>query len=633
VSLFSQASPVFPSPSPRRSRRAVPLAALLCLALGTSLSPLAAQTQSSSSSSSSSSSVPQSSSSGNSTLAAPDNTPNVSPLSRSASITAGGSATTLETSEPLFDLAVALNACGYDDDLAHSDPVRQAIRSDVQTAVAASPEAQAAHTALCAYIDRHQLNDPGLNLAQYISLSLYLSPPPQLTPTLDQTQMPPDSTQVVNILPLLRTFAESIQLHTLWVKYRPQYEELVARVHDPLTQIIIGTNRYLNLPVSGYDGRRFLVLLEPLLAPSATNARIYGSDYIVVTSPAAQPKGSIRFDQVRHTYLHYVIEPLIYSRASAMNRLQPLLKTVQDAPLDFNYKSDIVALITECMIKAVEAHTMAVDLPLPVKPDPQAQHDRVAEERYTAEMIIYERQSEATRRNAVDLDMRHGWVLTQYFYDALATMQRDGTGLNDDIGPIVYGMDISREQHRDQQIAFLPDTTQEVVHHAPRQLIGLDLAESKLMTGDMDAATAIANKVLAETGPGHDEDHARAHYLLARADLLDQNPEQAVIEFHAALDVSRDPRTLAWCHIYLGRLYDMQQVPDRRKALAEYHLALNLRDDRPDTKAAAESGIKAPFALPKRDHTSSDQQDDDNTPFDPTGKAEKEAYRPPPPPQ
>jgi tetratricopeptide (TPR) repeat protein len=625
VSLFSQAAPL--ASSLRRNPAACALA--LLLAIAASAAP--AQT-----SASSSSSAQQSSSSGNSTLASPDNTPNVSPLSRSSSITAGGSATTLETSEPLFDLAVALNACGYDADLDHSDPVRKAVRADVDAAIAASPDAQAAHTALCGYISRHNLADPGLNLAQYISLSLYLSPPPELTPTVDETELPPDSTQVVNILPLLRTFDQAIELHTLWIKYRPQYEELVALVHDPLTHIILNTNRYLNLPVSGYDGRRFLVLLEPMLSPSATNARIYGSDYIVVTSPSATPKGSIRLDQVRHTYLHYVIEPLIYSRTSAMNRMEPLLKTVQDAPLEFNYKSDIVALITECMIKAVEAHTMAIDLPLPVRPDPSAQRvDRVDQERYDAEMLIYERQAEATRRNTVDLDMRHGWVLTQYFYEQLAAMQRDGTSLNDDIGPMVYGMDISREAHRDQQIAFVPDPTQEILHRAPRQLTGLDLAETKLLTGDMDGAVAIANKILAETGPQHTEDHAGAHYLLARADLLSQDPEKAVTEFHAALDISRDPRTLAWCHIYLGRLYDMEQVPDRKRALEEYHLALNLRDDRPDTKAAAESGLKAPFALPKREHFSTDQDSnadsDDNTPIDPTGKAEKDAYRPPPP--
>jgi hypothetical protein len=72
----------------------------------------------------------------------------------------------------------------------------------------------------------------------------------------------------------------------------------------------------------------------------------------------------------------------------------------------------------------------------------------------------------------------------------------------------------------------------------------------------------------------------------------------------------------------------MQQEPDRKRAVAEYRLALNLRDDRPDTKAAAESGLKAPFEPPKREAAAPD--DDDNTPVDPTGKAEKDAYKPPP---
>ncbi len=149
-----------------------------------------------------------------------------------------------------------------------------------------------------------------------------------------------------------------------------------------------------------------------------------------------------------------------------------------------------------------------------------------------------------------------------------------------------------------------------------------------MMKGDHDGAEAIAKKILAEPAG----DHAGAHYLLGRLDLLEQNPEQAVIDLNAALETSRDPRTLAWCHIYLGRLYDMQQEPDRKKALAEYHAAMNLRDNQPDTKAAAESGLKAPFALPKREHASSDE-DDADAPLDPTGKAEKEAYKPPPPPQ
>ena len=539
------------------------------------------------------------------------------------SVEAGGSAVTLETSEPLFYLASALNLCGYDDGLDQSDPVRAKVRADIESAAIATPEAADSRRALCEYVHTHQLTDAGLNLAQYVSLALYVTPPPDLAPAADETDLPPDSTQVVNILPLLRTFAEQVHLHAIWIKYRPEYEALIDLVHDPLTRTILNTNIYLKLPASSYDGRRFLVLLEPMLAPAATNARIYGNDYTVVVSPLATPPGTVKMEQIRHTYLHYEVEPLVYSRATAMNRLQPLLRTVQDAPIDFNYKSDIVSLITECMIKAIEAHTMDVGLPKPVRPE---SHERVDQERYTGELAVYDRQTEAARRSASDLAMRQGWVLTGYFYDALNQMQRDGSSLKDAIGQMVYGMDIGREAHHDQQITFLPETTHDVVRRAPRQPIGLDLAEMKLFKGDKDGASEIAEKVLASPSG----DHARANYLIARINLLDQEPDDAVTHFHAALETSRDPRTLAWCHIYLGRLYDMQQTPDRKKAVAEYHLALNLRDDRPDTKAAAEAGIRAPFAPPKRE-AMPDTGDNDNTPVDPTGKAEKDAYKPPPP--
>ena len=583
------------------------------LSIAALLPSVALQSQSSSSSSSSGSTPDKES---DSTLARP--------LPRRPQVEAGGSAITLETSEPLFDIAVALNACGYDTDLEHSDPVRTKVRADVEAASLATTGATASRVAICDYITKHELTDGGLNLAQYVSLALFLAP--NLSLNASETDLPPDSTQVVNILPLLRTFVEQTQLHALWIKYRPVYEGLVERVHDPLTRTVLNTNIYLKLAVSSYDGRRFLVLLEPMLAPSATNARIYSNDFIVVTSPSNDPDALVRMEQIRHTYLHFEVEPLVYSRAAAMNRLSPLLKTVQDAPIDFNYKSDIVSLIAECMIKAVEAHTMDVGIPHPAKPASHA--DRPEQERYTAQMAVYERQSEAARRAAADLSMRQGWVLTGYFYDRFNEMQRDGSSLKDSIGQMVYGMDVDRERHTDERISFLPQTTHDVVKRTPRKLTGLDLAEMQLMKGDKDGANEIAEKILADPSG----DHAKANYLIARIDLLDQNPDDAVTHLHAALDISKDPRTLAWCHIYLGRLYDMQQSPDRKRALSEYRLALNLRDDRPDTKAAAEAGLRAPFAPPKREATPEQtSQDDDNTPLDPTGKAEKEAYKPPPP--
>jgi tetratricopeptide (TPR) repeat protein len=578
----------------------------LCLAAALFLCPLAgtATAQSDSSSSSSTSTVTK-----GSKTASP-------PAPRIAQPEAGGSAITLETNEPLFELAVALNVCGYDANLANSSPVRQEVREEINQELAASPAARDSRDALCGYVREHTLADNALNLAQYISLALYLTPPPELTPTVDETELPADSTQVVNILPLLRTFSQDVHLHAIWIKHRPEYEELVNKIHDPLTKMILNTNIYLRLPVSSYDGRRFLVLLEPMLSPATTNARIYTNDYIVVASPAADPPAAVRMDQIRHTYLHYEVEPLIYARAAAMDRLLPLLKPVQDAPLDFTYKSDIVALLTECLIKAVEARTMDVGIAKPKRPDAVKQRTEI--EQYEAEMTAYDRQAEAVRRKTVDLDMRQGWVLVDYFYDKLGQMEKDSISLKEDIGEMVYGMDVDRERHRDEQIVFLPEGTHDLVRRAPRQVSGLDLAEMKLLKGDLDGASTLAKTALDDPKG----DHGQAHYVMARVNLMQREPDAAMEDFQQTLQLSKDPRTLAWSHIYLGRLYDV--VPDRDKAVAEYQAALTVRDSQPDTKAAAEKGLKQPFTNPNGPAPKSDEE-----PLDPSGKAEKQAYHPP----
>jgi tetratricopeptide (TPR) repeat protein len=550
---------------------------------------------------------------------------------------AGGSAITLETSESLYYVAAALNACGYDAGLAESSPIRQKVRDEINEELAASAPARDARDAVCTFIREHALNDPGRSLAQYVSLALYLGPPPLLTPTVDESDLPPDATQVVEVLPLLRTFAEAVRLDALWFEHHPEYEGFVDRIHDPLTTMVLSTNIYLRLPASGYEGRRFLALLEPMLSPAATNARIYGDDYVVVVSPAAQPPASVPMDLIRHTYLHFTIEPLVYASPGAMDRLLPLLKSVQDAPLEFYYKSNIDLLLTECLIKAVEAHTMDVGIPVPAKPN--AVKDRSDFDRYQGEMTVYDRQAEAVRRKAVDLDMRQGWVLVDYFYGKLGAMEKEGSSLKDNIGQMVYGMDVDRERHRDEQIAFLPEGAggdlvfRDPVHRTPRALTGLDLAEAKLMKGDLDGADELAEAAL-KTNPAN----AEAHYVLGRIDLMEGDPDEALDHLTQTVQLSHDPRTIAWAHIYLGRMHDIARdpnnpdeiLPQRDKAIAEYQAALANRDSQPDTKEAAEKGIKQPFTLPKRTVAPTGQQDNSDA-LDPSGKAEKESYRPTPP--
>jgi tetratricopeptide (TPR) repeat protein len=517
-----------------------------------------------------------------------------------------GPTVSLETSEAMFDIGVALNACGYDQGLDESDPVRKRIRDEVNQATQASAEARDDRDKLCLFIDQHRLTEPAHNLAQYVSLALYLTPPPEMTPSVEEQDMPPDAIGVEPILPILRRFANAIDLHVIWVENRPAYEEATSRLHNPLTQMIVGTNYYLKTPASTYSGRRFLVVLEPLLSPEETNARVYGPDYVVVASPK---NGQISMDLVRHAYLHYEIEPLLYARENTVDeRMMPILKAVQDAPLEYEFKNDIVALVIECMIKAIEARTMDTGIP-DVRIPPNLPHSEA--DQYEHARSIAQQKMEAVRQFAVNRSMNQGYVLTQYFYSQLRNFEKTPEGLDEAIGPMVYGMDISIETHRAREVTFDQRGEGEVMSRAPQrppQPKELDVAEMKLMKGDVAGAADLAQKAL----DSHSGDAGKADFILARVDLMSGKIDDAQAAFRNTLTASKDPRMLAWSHIYLGRILDVEEKRD--DAVLEYGAALAVRDGQPETKQAAEAGLKQPFALPHRAQPSEDNDEEQDAP-------------------
>ncbi|HTV16204.1 MAG TPA: hypothetical protein VME68_15895 [Acidobacteriaceae bacterium] len=514
-----------------------------------------------------------------------------------------GPTVSLETSEAMFEMAVALNACGYDAGLDESAPVRKQVRDEVNQALIGSARARDDLDKLCVFIDQHRLDDPGRTLAQYVSLALYLTPPPEMTPSVESEDLPPDASGVEEILPILRKFADDLELHVIWVENRPAYESLASQLHGPLSEMIQQTNYYLKMPAATSNARRFLVVLEPMLSPEETNARVYGPDYVVVASPK---DGQIRMNLVRHAYLHYEIEPLLFAREDSLDRLLPLLKVVDDAPLQFTFKSDIVALVIESMIRAIEARTMETGVPAVKVPAglSKSESDPYERAQHEAQLKIA-----AIRQQNVDHSMAQGYVLTQYFYDQLISFERNPESLSEAIGPMVYGMDMSTEIHRAKQITFDTHGEDDPMSRAPVPLKGLDLAEMKLMKGDVAGAGEIAQKALAS----HSGDAGQADFILARADLMSGKTRDAQAAFQNAVSDSKDPRTLAWSHIFLGRILDAQGEacgrqggdPDdchalRDQAVTEYKAALTVRDGQPDTKSAAENGIRQPFALPRR---------------------------------
>jgi hypothetical protein len=516
-----------------------------------------------------------------------------------------GPTISLVSSESVFLMASALNACGYDEGLDDSAPVRKRVRDEMNQALARSEDARKARDRMCLYIAQHRMTGTEKDVSQYISLALYLTPPPELETAAELTEMPPDSTQVVEILPLLRDFVSAVDLHGTWLGVHHVYDEEVSHLHDPLYQMVNSTNLYLKMPFDSYNGRRFVVVLEPMLSPRVVNARIYGTDYVVVVSPV---DGHIRMTDVQHTYLHYLIEPLLFSRANAIDRLQPILKEVRETPMDFRFRSDTVALTIECLIKAIEAHNMDTGVPLYKIP---AGVERSDLPKYERERQVSQQKAEAVRQAQVKHDMAQGFVLTQYFYEQLSLFEKDPASLKDSIGEMVYGMDVDQQVHRARQMDFDKQADADVLERSkPHKLEGLDLAEARLAAGDIGTASAMARQALTMHSDTLQSvaDTARANFILARAAILTGHPSEAITRFQTTLATTKEPRLLAWSHIYLGRMLDLECKRDQ--AVSEYKLALASRDGQQDTRLAAERGVKAAYSVQGHSCDEDDADDD-----------------------
>ena len=85
--------------------------------------------------------------------------------------------------------------------------------------------------------------------------------------------------------------------------------------------------------------------------------------------------------------------------------------------------------------------------------------------------------------------------------------------------------------------------------------------------------------------------------------------EQAIDDFQKTLATSKEQRLLAWSHIYLGRMLDLDCKRDQ--ALSEYKLALTERDGQQDTRLAAERGASHAYSV--NGHTCDEDADEDTS--------------------
>jgi tetratricopeptide (TPR) repeat protein len=464
----------------------------------------------------------------------------------------------------LFTVLTAINACGYDAELNLSEPLRLQVRAEVARATQTFDQAKEETQILCQFYQDHVQADPSRTLAQYVSLALFLDAPPTFQLKVKDADLPPDALQVAGIVPIIQKFYDVAGLHNIWERHQQAYSALTARYHEPLSKVLFDTEIYLKLPSAGYLGQSFTVYLDPMGAPGQTNARDYGADYYLVISPG--PASPLKVEQIRHTYLHYLLDPLAMKYPLTMERLKPLLEQVKKAPMDENFKNDVSLLVTESFIRAIEAR-----------------------------MTFPPKAPEAERQAAVQQATQQGYVLTPYFYDALLQFEKSPTGLRNAYSDLLAGIDLRKEQKRAAQVQFAAKADPELLRLArPARPKLLATAEQRLSAGDAENAKKLAQQAL----DAKSEDPGRAFFILAQVATMNRDMQGARNYFEQALGVAREAKVVAWSHIYLGRIFDLQE--DRAAALDHYRAALSASVSLPEAKAAAERGIQQPYEPPSR---------------------------------
>ncbi len=480
----------------------------------------------------------------------------------------------LDSNETLFSVLTALNACGYDQDLTISDVTRSNVRAEVEHVLRESEDAEATRNALCEFYQAHTPDrNTNHSLSPYISLALVVDGPPHFLPKTKEEDLPPDASAIAGFGALLEKFYEKVGLHAIWERHRRDYLAAQNRYHEPLAKMVFDTEIYLKRPSSEYLGRRFTIYLDFMGSPNETDARNYGAEYYVIVFPApntpsgATPRGALKMDQIRHTFLHYELDPLATKHYGAVKRLEPLLQAVKRAPLEESFKTDISLLVTECLVRAVEIRTTGGKQPA----------------------------EEALREQAVDDAVKQGYILTRYFYTAVVAFEKDPVGIDAAYFDLLAGIDPKKEERAASEIQFAGKTSPELVQLSrPEERRMLLAAERRLAAGDAKGAQDLAQQAL-DKKIG---DQGRALFILAEVAVANKNRDGAQDNFQKAIAASDDPKVVGWSHVYLGRILDMKE--DRDAALQQYRAALNAGGELPEVKAAAERGLEQAYEPPAK---------------------------------
>ena len=493
----------------------------------------------------------------------------------------------VEQSPQLFAALCAAHAGGYEADVPEIalPPLEAAIRREIVK------QDGPAVDALREFYRNHELADPGATISRYVSYGLVVSAPPRFEFLMEQENIPPDVGALEGFTQLLSAYYREAQVDQLYARVKPIYERHAADIERVLGEMTLLETGYVRQILQPSTEHTFTVYTEPLVG-TRSNFRIYGGRYALVIDPTRE---SAR-NEIRHSLLHFLLDPLALAYHPPVAGRKAILDVAAHAPrLPVEFRDDIEALADECLVKAVE---------LRIQHLPAAQ-----------------------TQAALDAAEADGFILIRTMYNLLDSYEKGEDSLNVYYSRLAGKIDLNAEAKRlaTRQFAAAGTASEQPAepHAAParREVSELDRwlaeGESQLAAKDTRLARATFQKVL-EKYP----DVPRAQYGLAVAVIVDGEVdrgrtllEQVVSELTnpgaaaqgAALGAAPgsgeqkrygpDPRTLAWAHVWLGRIHE--EGGRREQAGVEYRAALAIEGAPEGARAAAQRGLAATGAKTK----------------------------------
>lgn len=451
----------------------------------------------------------------------------------------------------VFTVMAALRAAGFDEGLLSIHPAGRQVAREFQKI-----PIQLKKKLKNFYNTHQQRGSTEDQVTSYISLALVLEGPPDFKPLISIGQLPPDAWSVTGFVDLLREFYSSAKVETVWSRNKHLYSRAILAYRPVINDLILKTEGYLRISSGSYRGRQLIFIPEFLVPPKSFNARTYQSSYYFLFGPSEV----LKTKEIRHQLLHFLLDPYTARYPLSIDTRKILSQMVKDLG-DFleHVDQDLRTMVTESLIKAVE---MRLD-----------------------------KTSDSTAGVLLEKAIRSGALLTQHFFEGLEEFEQKREGFS------VYYRTLLEKLDTDK-IRVVLEKTQERSTSAlssdasfPTKLERtIRQAKFSLGNSELERAEELFKLVLER----YDSDNGDALYGLGIVFVNQSNKKLARNYFRKAVASMSSPDSIkVWAHIYLGRLFDLEN--NRPEAKVHYLAAVQLKDDTRNAQTIAQQGLESPF--------------------------------------